>query len=85
MTFRLAPLTDCQDRLKRDYIEFARAWAAVKQDWSDDRCRQFEQDHLTTLGPSLNRFAAALQEFGEQIRKAESALQDERAPRRGLE
>ncbi len=82
MTFRLGPIADCQSRLKRDYSEFARAWAAVKEDWLDDRSRQFEQQHLTTLGPSLNRFAAALQELGDTVRKAESALKDDQAPSR---
>lgn len=85
MTFRLAPITDCQNRLKRDYVEFARSWAAVKEDWLDDRCRQFEKEHLSTLGPSLNRFAAALNEFSDAVRKAESALQDDRAPVERLE
>jgi hypothetical protein len=85
MTFRLAPLNDCQDRLKRDYIDFARAWAAAKEDWLDDRCRQFEQEHLTTLGSSLNRFTASLNEFGDAVRKAESALKDDQSPRNGLE
>jgi len=80
MTFRLAPIADCENRLKRDYIEFARAWAAVKEDWLDDRCRQFEKDHLTTLGPSLNRFTAALHEFSDAVRKADSALKDDPAP-----
>ena len=85
MTFRLAPLIDCQDRLKRDYIDFARAWATVKEDWLDDRCRQFEQEHLASLGPSLSRFSAAMNEFGDAVRKAESALKDDRADPEGLE
>ncbi len=85
MPFRLGPAIDCQVRLKRDYIEFARAWARVKEDWRDDRSRQFEQEHLTTLGPCLNRFSAALQEFSEAVRKAELALQDDHATSERLE
>ena len=85
MTFRLAPLYDCQDRLKRDYIEFARAWSNAKQVWLDDRCRQFEQEHLNTLGPSLNRLRAALSEFSDAVRKAETALKDDQTPPEGLE
>ncbi len=85
MDLRLSPVTDCQNRLKRDYSEFARSWAAVKEDWLDDRCRQFENDHLTTLGPSLNRFTAALNEFSDAVRKAELALRDDRGPSEGLE
>lgn len=85
MSFRIGPVIDCQARLKRDYVEFARVWATVKEDWLDDRSRQFEQEHLTTLGPSLNRFAAALQEFSQAVRNAELSLQDDQAMSERLE
>ena len=85
MTFRLAPLYDCQERIKRDYIEFARGWSSVKENWLDDRCRQFEREHLNSLGPSLNRLNAALNEFGDTVRKAELALKDEQSATEGLE
>lgn len=77
MAFNLGRVTDCQNRLQRDFIEFSRLWAEVRKDWADQRREQFERDHLTTIGPSLNRVSAALQDFSEAVRKAEKALDDE--------
>lgn len=78
MSFPLGRITDCEGRLQRDFSEFARLWTRVREDWLDDRCRQFEKDHLSTLGPSLNRFAAALHEFSDAVRKADVDLRDEK-------
>lgn len=77
MTFPMGRLIDGEGRIQRDFVEFARLWANVKEDWQDDRCRKFEKDHLSTLGPSLSRFTAALHEFSDNIRKAENALKDD--------
>ncbi len=77
MPFNLSGVTDCESRLKRDYIEFARLWSDVREDWLDDRRAQFERDHLESLGPSLNRFTTALRDFGDAVRKAERALEDD--------
>ena len=78
MSFPLGRITDCEGRLQRDFSEFARLWARVREDWLDERCRQFEKDHLSTLGPSLNRFTAALHEFSDAVRKADVDLRDEK-------
>ena len=72
----LGPLIDAQNRFRRDFVAFAAVWQDAKDNWKDDRARRFEQEHLSTLGPSLTRFAAALNEFTEQIRQAQSALSD---------
>lgn len=80
MAFNLGRVTDCEGRLQRDFIEFARLWSDVKEDWLDERCRRFEQEHLSTIGPSLSRFAAALHEFSDAVRKADVALKDDRQP-----
>lgn len=77
MAFHLGRITDFEGRLQRDYVEFARLWAAVREDWLDDQCRKFEQKHLRSLGPSLNRFTASMHEFSESVRKAEAALRDD--------
>ncbi|MEM1067421.1 MAG: hypothetical protein AAGG48_00115 [Planctomycetota bacterium] len=77
MSFNLGRITDFEGRLQRDYVEFARLWAAVKEDWLDDKCRKFEQTHLQSLGPSLNRFTGSLHEFCDAIRKAEADLRDD--------
>ncbi|QDT07846.1 hypothetical protein K227x_62750 [Rubripirellula lacrimiformis] len=77
MAFNLGRVTDCESRLQRDFVEFARQWADVREHWQDQRRVQFEKDHLTTLGPSLNRFAAALRDFSDTVRKADRALQED--------
>ncbi|MFK8113246.1 MAG: hypothetical protein AB8B91_13645 [Rubripirellula sp.] len=78
MSFNLGRVIDCEGRLQHDFIEFARLWADVKEDWLDDRCRKFEQEHLATLGPSLSRFTSTLHEFCDSVRKAEADLKDSR-------
>ena len=80
MSFNLGRVIDCEGRLQRDFVEFARLWSAAKEDWLDDRCRRFEQEHLSTLGPSLNRFTAALREFCDEVRKADAQLRDSQSP-----
>lgn len=77
MAFNLGRVTDCQNRLQHDFIEFSRLWADVRKDWADQRREQFERDHLTTIGASLNRFSTALQDFSEAVRRAEKSLDDQ--------
>jgi hypothetical protein len=85
MAFNLGRVTDCEGRLQRDFVEFARLWTAVRENWLDDRCRRFEREHLSSLGPSLNRFTAALTEFSDAVRKADLALRDDQSPTDELE
>tara|TARA_R110002073_G_scaffold11940_6_gene53745 strand:- start:4963 stop:5220 length:258 start_codon:yes stop_codon:yes gene_type:complete len=77
MAIKLGPVQDAENRIKRDFTEFSRLWSKVREDWLDDRCRQFEQQHLTTIGPSLSRVSAAMQEFCDVIRRADKALEDD--------
>ncbi len=77
MTIKLGPVQDAENRIKRDFVEFSRLWSDVREDWLDDRCRKFEQQHLTTLGPSLSRLSSAMQEFCAVIRRADEALKDD--------
>lgn len=72
----IAPLTDAQNRFRREFIDFARLWQEAKEDWRDDRAKQFEQEHLSPLGPSLSRFTSTLAEFTETLRKSQSAIAD---------
>lgn len=74
--FNLAPLTDAQNRFRREFTDFARLWQETKEDWRDDRARQFEQEFLAPLGPSLSRFASTLSEFTEFLRKSQVAIND---------
>ena len=78
MSFNLGRVTDCEGQLQRDFIEFSRLWSAVREDWLDDRCRRFEQEHLSSLGPSLSRFTASLHEFTDAVRQADRELRDDR-------
>ncbi|TWT98417.1 hypothetical protein [Stieleria varia] len=73
----ISPLIDAQNRFKRDFLDFARIWQDAKDNWRDDRCRRFEQEHLGALGPSLNRFTAAVNEFADILRKAQTAVRDD--------
>jgi hypothetical protein len=77
MAFNLGPLADGEGRLRRDFAEFARLWSAVREDWVDDRCRRFEQERLSSLGPSLSRFMAGLHDFCDSVRKADLNLRDD--------
>ncbi|KAA5541031.1 hypothetical protein FYK55_19220 [Roseiconus nitratireducens] len=72
----LAPLTDAQNRFRREFTDFARVWQETKEDWRDDRARRFEQRHLASLGPSLSRFASALAELTETLRQSQIAVAD---------
>jgi hypothetical protein len=74
--FNLAPLTDAQGRFRREFTDLARLWQETKQEWRDDKARQFEQEHLASLGPCLTRFDSQLSEFIEALRKAEAAAAD---------
>jgi hypothetical protein len=72
----VAPLTDAQNRFRREFNDFARLWQETKEDWRDARAREFEREYLSPLGPSLSRFTATLAEFTETIRKSQAAIAD---------
>ena len=80
MAFNLGRVTDSENRIRRDFVEFSRLWTAVREDWLDERRARFEHEHLSTIGPSLNRFSAAMSDFCEAVRKADQALKDDRRP-----
>lgn len=77
MNFRLGKVTDCENRIQRDFIEFAKAWRETKEHWADTRRDQFERERLAELGPALTRFAAEVHNFSETITKANRDLRDE--------
>ena len=77
MPLNLARLTDCENRLQRDFTQFARLWSDVKEDWADGRRDQFEREHLSSVGPSLQRFTAALHDFSDAARQADRDLADD--------
>ena len=85
MSFHLGRVTDGENRIRKDFIEFSRLWLQVKEDWLDERCQRYEHEHLSSIGPSLNRFTGALHEFCDSVRKAEQALKDDFRPGDELE
>ncbi len=76
MEFRIGRLSDCENRIRRDFVEFSRLWAETTESWSDDRRKQFERERLSTLGPSLSRFSAEMHEFCETLQKANESLRE---------
>ena len=76
MPLNLGPLTDAENRFRQGYLDFARSWSVVREQWLDDRCRQFEQRHLLSVGPSLSRLCSSLRLFEDQVRKADRELSD---------
>ena len=85
MAFYLGTINDCEGRIRRDFTEFVRLWTQVREDWLDERCRRFEQENLSSLGPALSRFTGTLHEFGDSIRKADLELKDDNLPSDGLD
>ena len=77
MAFNLGPLYDAEGRFQRDFVEFSKLWKATREQWRDQQCEKFGREHLSSLGPSLNRFCSALQEFCDDVRKADRELTDE--------
>ena len=80
MALHMGRVVDCEGRIQRDFIEFARLWSKVREDWLDDRCRRFEQEHLSSLGPSLSRFMGTLHEFCDSVKEADIELKDDHVP-----
>ena len=37
MSFNLGSLSDSENRIRRDFIEFSKLWLAVREDWLDER------------------------------------------------
>ncbi|MEM6365024.1 MAG: hypothetical protein AAF745_11390, partial [Planctomycetota bacterium] len=74
----LGPLVDAQSRFQRQFQDFAKLWQTAKKQWRDDRARQFEQERLAALGPSLSRFATSLAELTDELRKSQVAVADPR-------
>tara|TARA_R110002049_G_scaffold4601_5_gene32401 strand:+ start:566387 stop:566644 length:258 start_codon:yes stop_codon:yes gene_type:complete len=80
VSFNLGPLGDAENRFQKDFVEFSKLWASVREDWRDQQREQFQNEHLSTLGPSLNRFCTALREFCDEVRKADRVLADDDRP-----
>jgi len=80
MPLNLGQMSDCGNRIERDFVEFARLWTAVKEDWNDSRRDQFEREHLASLGGSLKRLASEVTEFSDFAQQAIRELRDDISP-----
>ncbi len=76
----LGPLLDSQTRIRHDFLEFAEQWQRTRSSWRDEPARQFEQESLNHLAPTLTRAAAAMQEFADAVRHFDHLLADPDRP-----
>ena len=52
-TPRVSALTDCENRLRRDWLAFVEVWQRTAEVWRDHRRRQFEDEHLREVPPAF--------------------------------
>ncbi|TWU18185.1 hypothetical protein [Allorhodopirellula heiligendammensis] len=72
----LGPLLDSQTRIRHDFLDFAEQWQRTRAGWRDEPARNFEQESLSNLSPTLTRVAAAMQDFADAARRADHLLAD---------
>ena len=73
---RIPALLDAENRLRRDWQNFAAVWQATAETWKDGRRSQFENEQLKELPGVLSRTNAEIAQFRELITKAAKALSD---------
>ncbi len=73
---RIGALHDTENRLRRDWQEFATVWQQTAETWKDQRRREFEDQHLRELPGVLSRCNAEMNEFRETLLRAMHALSD---------
>ncbi|WDQ18497.1 hypothetical protein [Rhodopirellula sp. P2] len=74
--FGTGPIQETQNQLRHEFSEFAEQWQRTKSVWRDEPARQFEEQCLADLTPTLNRVSAALQTLVDAIRQADRVLKD---------
>ena len=75
-SFPLGPLYESQTRVRQEFLDFAEQWQKTREGWRDEPARKFEQESLSTLGPTLKRAAAAMQNFADVVRQSDHLLAD---------
>lgn len=73
----LGPLSELESRIRRDFQDLSRSWAAVREVWKDSKAVEFEREKLEPLAAPTNRLLTQLKEFSEQVRECEKRLRDE--------
>lgn len=74
---RIPALLDAENRLRRDWQNFASVWQSTAETWKDARRRQFENEQLKELPGVLSRTNAEVAQFRELVTKAAKALSDQ--------
>lgn len=74
--FPMGPLNESQTRVRQEFLDFVEQWQRTKEDWRDEPARQFEEQALGGLAPTLTRVSAAMQTFSDEVRAADQALSD---------
>ena len=75
-SFPMGPLYESQARVRQEFLDFVEQWQRTKDDWRDEPARQFEEQSLGGLAPTLTRASAAMQTLSDEIRAADAALAD---------
>jgi len=75
-SFAMGSLYESQTRVRQEFLDFAEQWRRTKENWQDEPARQFEEQAIHTLAPTLTRVSGAMQNFAEEIRRADQALAD---------
>jgi hypothetical protein len=73
---RIGNLEDGLGQLAHAVSDLNQRWAIVREHWTDDNSRQFEEKHLRPIQPQLQVLIAAAQGLAASIEKAVKDLDD---------
>lgn len=74
--FGTGSLQETQNQLRHEFNEFVHQWQQTKSVWKDEPARQFEEQCLADLAPTLNRVSGAIQSLVEAVHQADRLLDD---------
>ena len=66
--------------MQRAATDLSDVWQEVKEEWSDENSRKFEEDYLRALAPLLRKTQAAITSFAEVMANAEADCVDPDRP-----
>ena len=71
-------LAEQNGQLRRVFSDFSKLWQATGEFWKDKRRTRYEKQHLTTIGPSLQRLSSMLGQLTDSVSDAEKDLLDDK-------
>jgi len=71
-------LAEQNGQLRRVFSDFSKLWQATGEFWKDERRTRYEKQHLTTIGPSLQRLSSMLEQLTDSVSDAEKDLLDDK-------